>query len=229
MQDKIKVFIVEDYQILREHYINLLSYEPDIVVAGWADNSQEAIRGAKECKPDVMLMDIELETNEAGLAATRSILEANPEIKIIMLTVHDDETTICRSFQSGAFNYVLKSSSAVEIIRNIKDANNGLSNLSAKVASTVIKEFKRMSSTEDTLFHVMQLLTKLTDTERSILLMLCNGATQREICKARNIELTTVKTHVKNILRKFDKKTTREVLQTIDELGLLAFLVRVTD
>lgn len=229
MQDKIKVFIVEDHQVLREHYVSLLSYEPDIIVAGCADNSHDAIQGAKEFRPDVILMDIELESSDSGLAATKAILDSNPETKIIMLTVHDDESTICKSFQAGAVNYVLKSSSAVEIIHNIKDASNGFSSLSSTVAATVIKEFKRMSSSEDSLLYVLHLLTNLTDAERRILLLLCKGTTQKEICKVRYIELSTVKTHVKNILRKLDKKTTREVVQSINELGLMSYLIRVVD
>lgn len=229
MHNKIKVYVVEDYQVLREHYVNLLHYEPDIEIVGWAANSREAIIGVDKHKPDVVLMDIEMESSDSGLSATKSILERHPEIKIIMLTVHDDESSICKSFQAGAANYVLKSTSAVDIIKAIKDAYNGLSNLSPAVSSIVIKEFKRMSSTQDSLLYILNLLTKLTETEVYILILLCEGMSQKEICRVRHIELTTVKTHVKNILRKFDRKSSREVVKIIDKLGLLPYLKKVAD
>ena len=116
MDKKISVIIVEDNEILRCRYIELLKYEPRIEVLGWAANSYQAVEIIIEKKPDVVLMDIEMESSDSGIIASQKVLTKLPDTKIIMLTVHDDDDSIGKAFQAGAVNYVLKSASLVEIL-----------------------------------------------------------------------------------------------------------------
>lgn len=227
MDKKISVIIVEDHEILRNRYIELLKYEPRIELLGWAANSSQAVDIILEKRPDVVLMDIEMEANDSGIIASQKVLAKLPDTKIIMLTVHDDDDSIGKAFQAGAVNYVLKFASLVEILNAIENAYNNISSLSPCVSNKVINELRKMKTAQDSFLFILNIVRQLTKTEIGIIMLTYNGNTQREICKIRNIELTTVKTHVKNILHKFDKPRISDVIEIVNNLGLLPYLENI--
>jgi len=229
MDHSISVIVVEDHEILRNRYIELLKYEPGIDLLGWASNSSDAVDIVLEKKPDVVLMDIEMETSDAGIVASREIMSKLPDTKIIILTVHDDDNSIAKAFQAGAVNYVLKSASLVEILNAIKNAYNNITSLSPCISNKVINELRKMKTAQDSLLMILNVISQLTKTEVTVMILLYRGHTQREICKIRNIELSTVKTHVKNILRKFGKSRMKEVIEIIDNFGIAPYLETLID
>lgn len=168
-----------------------------------------------------------MELNDSGITATKTIVERLPDTNVIMLTVHDDESSISKAFLAGATNYVLKSASSVEILGAINNAYKDVSSLSPCISDKVIQEFKKMKRAQDSLLIILSVIYQLTRSEIEIILLLSQGKTQNEICKIRNIELTTVKTHVKNILKKFNKKRVREVIDTMNSFGLIGYLEKI--
>ena len=122
MENKIKVLIAEDLEPIREKYAYYLGQCPEIELTGSVSSGTEAVSAALASPPDIILMDIEMETKDAGIRASREILASLPDIKIIILTVYEDDELIFSAFQLGVCDYMLKNSSNEEIISGIKAA-----------------------------------------------------------------------------------------------------------
>ena len=223
-QQKIRVALAEDHEVLREKYSALVSFEADIELVGTAKSMQEIIALAESQQPDVILMDVEMDTNDAGIRATEYISQKLPSIKIVMLTVHDDRENIVGALNMGACGYVLKSGSALEIIQAIRKAYNNSPYLSSEVTKTMIAEVRGIDQKRENMMYIMNILSILTKTELSILLLLYQGKTQKEICELRCIEMSTVKTHTQNILRKFGRSRIKSVISDIESQNLFPYL-----
>ena len=111
MKEKIKVLIAEDVAPIRKRYLKILNSHPSIEVVGDVESGTDACILAKKLKPDIVLMDIEMECKDAGIRATGEILAENPQIKIIILTVYEEDELIFSAFRLGACDYILKNSS----------------------------------------------------------------------------------------------------------------------
>ena len=153
MADKIKVLIVEDDDLINKHYRTLLSKDPDLDIAGSAANGYEAVMLAALQKPDVILLDVELEDKQAGLRAASEILAHMPEIKIVVLTVCETDETVFRAFELGVTDYLLKNMPPEDVIKAVKDAFYDRSPIHANIASKIKREFRRIKSSEDNLFQ----------------------------------------------------------------------------
>jgi len=221
---KIRVALAEDHEVLREKYSVLISFEADMELVGVAKSCQEIISIAENHHPNVILMDVEMDTNDSGIRATEYIAQNLPDISIIMLTVHDDRENIIRALTAGACSYVLKTSSALEIIQAIRKAYLNSPHLSSEVIKTMIAEFRGIDQQRESLLYTMNIISNLTKTELAILLLMHEGKTQREICELRCIEMSTIKSHTQNILRKFGKSRIKSVISEIESQNLFPYL-----
>lgn len=122
MDRKIKVLIAEDMEPIRRKYVKIINASEDLEVVSDVESGEEAVKQAKERKPDVILMDIEMETPDAGIRATQRILQDNPDVRIIILTVYEEDELIFTAFQLGVCDYILKNASQEEIIKSIRNA-----------------------------------------------------------------------------------------------------------
>ena len=125
-------------------------------LVGTASSGSEAIIKAEELKPDIILMDIQMETDTAGIDAISEIKKKFPEIKCIVLTVHGDDENILNAFVAGATDFIIKTASIIEIITAIKEVNN-TTNMRSMVARTVTEEMVRLRTERNSLFHVVNL------------------------------------------------------------------------
>lgn len=223
-EHKIRVALAEDHEVLREKYSALISFEADIELVGVAKSGQEIISIAENLQPNVILMDVEMDTNDAGIRATEYISQNLPGVRIIMLTVHDDRENIIRALIAGACSYVLKTGSALEIIQAIRKAYYNSPYLSSDVIKTMIAEVRGIDRQRESLLYTMNILSNLTKTELSILLLLYQGKTPKEICELRCIEMSTIKTHTQNILRKFGRSRIKSVISDIEHQNLFPYL-----
>ncbi|WP_168121653.1 response regulator transcription factor [Paenibacillus sp. HB172176] len=223
----IKVLIVEDNALIAKRYGMILSKEKGMQCVGSAATGYEATLLAALAKPDVILMDIELEDKQAGLRATSEILAYMPDIRIVMLTVCETDETVYQAFDIGATNYLLKNMPASDIVAAIRDAYEGTPSLHANIAGKITKEFKRIRTMENSLLHTFHMLTQLTPTELEVLKMLLTGATRQQICEARHVEPSTLKSQINSILRKFDLSNTQEVIAMLQELRIPDILDRL--
>lgn len=226
-QKKIRVMIVDDMVSLCRKYQTVLSQSEELEVVAIAHDGYQAIMKSAVLRPDVILMDIEMESKYTGIEATRQILQEFPKMKIVILTVYEEDEMIYAAFQAGACDYVLKTASAAAMIQCVKDAYYEKSVIRPQVAKKLRTEFKRIKNNEDSLIYTIYLVQLLTDTEKDILLSLHEGKSQKEICRERFIEPATMKTHVRNICKKMKCRSMEDVLRQIDQSGFFYYMDRI--
>lgn len=221
MKDKIKVLVVEDDDLIARHYQMTLSKDAQLTLVGRAANGYEAVMMAALYKPDVILMDIELEEKNAGLRASMEILNYFPEIKIVILTVCETDETIFSAFELGVTNYLLKNTSPDKLIEAVKDAYYDRSSINADIAGKLRREFKRVKGNESSLLKTLLVISQLTPAEVENLELLLGGYSRAEICEHRHVEYSTLKSQIYSILKKFDKKRLEEVLTLLRDIHFL--------
>lgn len=219
MSEPITVLIAEDLEPLQKRYCNCLKKEESISVVGCAGSGYESVMMAALYRPDVILMDVEMESRWAGLEATREILSQFPDAKIIVLTVSSDDATVFKAFQCGVVDYLIKDAGSSEMISAVFNAYHGNSPIRPMIAEKIRREFKRMKNSESSLLMDLQVSSQLTNTELDILNLFMQGKTRAEVCEIRHVELSTVKTQIHNILKKFGKDSIDEVLEMLRKIN----------
>ena len=121
---KITVLLAEDHVVVREGFRNMLKLEADLLVVGEAQNGRQAVTLAKKLQPDVVLMDIAM-PHLNGLEATRQILNANPKIKVLILSAHNDDAYVNAAMASGAVGFLLKQASSHDVCKTIREVQQG--------------------------------------------------------------------------------------------------------
>lgn len=192
MTQKIKIILVDDHEMVRLGLKSFLNLQPDVEVVGEAGNGLDGINLALELKPDVVVMDLVM-PEMSGVEATLKLLEEWKEAKILVLTSYLDNEKIYPVIEAGAKGYMLKTSSAAEILNAIQKVARG----ELAIETEVDKKIKA---------HDMQseLHEDLTARERDILRLLAKGYDNQTIADELFISLKTVKTHVSNILAKLE-------------------------
>lgn len=225
----IRVLIAEDITPVLNRYVRILSSDKEIDVVGQVQSGSEAIETALKQHPDVILMDVEMETRTAGLEAARRILTEEPQTKIIILTVYEDDETVFQAFQLGVSDYFLKNSPPYEIISCVKDAYRNLSPIRPVIAKKIRDEFQRMKTQENSILYCMHTVSQLTQTELDILNLTAEGYTRQQICEIRCVELSTVKTQIHNILKKFNKNNMQELVSMLNSFHIFEYLHQRTN
>ena len=220
----IRVLIADDMEPIRRLYRKIISQTEDMEVTADVGTGREAVEKAVETCPDVILMDIEMETKDAGLRAVEKIYRMGLHPKIIILTVYEEDALIFTAFQLGVCDYLLKNAPQEEILLSIRNAYQNKSPLRPELASKILEEFKRVKTYESSFLYMVNILSSLTSAEQELLRLLLEGKSRREICTLRCVEMSTVKTQIRHILHKFEKKSVGEVIDMIDSLNLRDFL-----
>lgn len=221
----IRVLIAEDIEPVLRRYGRILGTDPEIEVIAQVQTGEEAAREALLLHPDVILMDVEMETRTAGLDASRTILsQASPTPKIIILTVYEDDETVFEAFRLGVTDYVLKNSAPEELIGCVRGAYLNRSPIRPAIARKIRDEFQRIKKQEDSLLYCIQIVSQLTQTELDILTMMSRGYTRSQICEIRCVELSTVKSQIHTILKKFGKNNMQELIAMLNHLHVLEYL-----
>ena len=228
-EEIINVMIVDDISSLCTRYEGILSQAEDIRVVAVANNGYEAILKSAVTQPDVILMDIEMESKYAGITATQQILAQFPDMKVVILTVYDEDAMIYAAFQAGACDYIQKTATPTMMLQCVRDAYHERSVMKPTVARKIRTEFKRIKDNEDSLIYTLYLVQLLTDTERDILYAFHSGMTQKEICQARYIEPSTMKTHMRNILHKMKCRKMEDVLKKAESCGFFYYMDKIRE
>lgn len=194
-EGQIRVMLVDDHEVVREGLRTLLGRHKDLTVVGEAATTKDAIETAARAKPDVIVMDVRL-PDGSGVEACRTIREARPETKVIMLTSYADDEALFASIVAGAAGYLLKQTRGQAVIDAITSVAAGRSLLDPDVTGKVLERVRRGSGDEDPAF------ASLTDQERKVLEQLAEGKTNREIGEVLFLSEKTVKNYVSRILDK---------------------------
>ncbi|MFI5763733.1 response regulator [Streptomyces sp. NPDC051563] len=195
----IRVLIVDDQMMVREGFSVLLNAMDGIEVAGEAVNGREAIAQVAALKPDVVLMDIRMpEMN--GLEATREIVAADTDAKVLVLTTFDLDEYVYQALRAGASGFLLKDASARQLADGVKVVAAGEALLAPSVTKRLITEFSKLSETRPQVGSAA--VTELTERETEVLVLIAQGLSNAEIADRLIIAESTIKTHVSRILVK---------------------------
>jgi len=210
----IKVLLADDHKIIREGLRALLEKERGIEVVGEASDGRAIIKMIEKYSPDVVLMDISMpDTN--GIEATRKIIEKNPKIKIIALSMHSDRRFVADMLSAGASGYLLKDCAMEELGRAIRTVISDHVYLCPSVAKIVAEGFVQKPGRSGTTIR-----TILTPRELEVLQLLVEGKATKEIAFHLNVSIKTVETHRKNISEKLDIHTIAELTKYAVREGL---------
>lgn len=220
MTEKIKVLIADDFQLLIEDLAEIINGQPDMKVIGTALTGIEIEEIASKVEFDIILMDIEMENLMAGIKATEHIRDNNPEAKIIYLTAHETKDIIITAMATGAVDYIIKGSPDEEILQHIRSAYEDNPIMKGKVQEIILQEYKRLQESEKSLLFFIHNISQLTSAERELVRLLLKNMKVKDIAIERSVEMVTVKTQIKSVLRKFGCSRTKEVVKIIKELNL---------
>ncbi|MCX6599452.1 MAG: response regulator transcription factor [Acidobacteria bacterium] len=205
---QIRILLADDHTLFRQGIKTLLAAEPDFEVIGEASNGGEAIERAAELRPDVVVMDVSM-PGMSCFEATRQIRKARPEVKVLFLTMYDDEDYLIESMEVGASGYVLKDSPAAQLSAAVRDVQRGGSYLSPRMLSQLVDDFRSRVKTQT---RTPRFAT-LTNREREVLKMLAEGNSVKEIAGDLNLSVKTIEAHKFNLMRKLDIHNKAQLVQ----------------
>jgi len=213
---QLQVLIADDHQIFRDGLKALISRSKELKLVGEATTGEEAVAKAEHLQPDVVLMDIQM-PGMGGIEATRRILEVSPHIKVLMVTMYDDDTWVFEAMRAGARGYLLKGATHREVLRAIQAVGSGEAIFSPGIASRMISFFgeKRVRDSAPP-----QPFPDLTDRERQILGLIAQGCSNAEIAERYDLALKTVRNHVSNVLTKLQVADRAHAIVLAREAGL---------
>ncbi len=196
---KLSILLAEDHSILREGLKSLLSAQPDIEIAGEAEDGQKAIQQANALQPNLVLIDLTMPRMN-GTDAIRAIKRRNPEMCIIVLTVHKAAEYVRASLEAGASGYVLKDDTHQELLTAIRTVVAGRTYLSPGICDQVVSGFLGRATVSETEVP----WDTLTDREKSVIKLVAEGYKNREIAEFLSVSIKTVEKHRSNLMKKLD-------------------------
>ena len=216
----IKVAIVEDFELIREDLKELIDSQEDMQVVWAAETGVQAVKLAEKEATDIILMDIEMETINAGILAAEKIRDKNSEQKIIFMTAHETNEMIITAMGTGAVDYLVKGEDSEEILSHIRNAFAGRATMNSRIQETIMREYSRLQRSERSLLFFIHNVSQQTAAERELVKLLLEGMKVKEIAQVRCVEMITVKTQIKSLLRKFGCSRTKEIVSMIRDLNL---------
>lgn len=214
--DKIRIMIADDMEEIRNHLCYTLKNEHNIEVVASASSGKEAVSLALETKPDVILMDIQMESDTAGIDAGKKIIEKLPNTKIIALTMYVDSEKITDAYMSGFVDFIAKNSSIVEIINAIQNAVSPKA-LSNDVEKIILNEMIKLKIQQKQLIACMQIVSACSKSEFELLQHLCEGMKYKDIAKQRCVEEVTVRSMVTRISNKVSNMSIKRIVSLLKE------------
>ncbi len=197
--ETLRVMVVDDHALFRRGLQMVLEGEPDLDLVGEASDGAEAVEKSQELMPDVILMDVRM-PKRSGIEATTQIKDLLPHVKILMLTISDEEADLYDAIKAGASGYLLKEIPIEEVADAIRSVWAGQSRISPSMASKLLNEFAAMTKVSGDRPQIP--VPRLTDREMEVLKLVAKGKNNRDIAKDLYISENTVKNHIRNILEK---------------------------
>ena len=208
----IRVVLVDDHAILRSGLRRVLDAEPDIEVVGEADSAERAVFEAIANKPDVVVMDLVM-PGKSGIEGMPAVLQAVPDVKVLVLSMQDDPRYVREAFEVGASGYVLKEAADTEVVGALRAVASGERyvhpTLGARLVAAEAEERKRAEA------------DPLSEREREVLRLLALGHTNQEIAKMLYISVRTAETHRAHIMQKLRLSSRAELVRYALENGLI--------
>ena len=212
----IRVLLADDHALFRDGVRALLEHEPDIAVVGEVEDGRAAVEQALALRPDIVLMDITM-PHVDGIEATRQIAAQAPQVRVLVLTMHDNEDVFFRSLSAGAAGYVLKRSGGIELMGAIRSTHAGQSYLSPFLARALMSDYlERAERAPDT-----PAPKRLSAREQEILKLIAEGHSSREIAELLDLSVKTVHNHRTRLMTKLDIHRNADLVRYAIRLGVV--------
>jgi DNA-binding NarL/FixJ family response regulator len=212
--DPVCVLIADDHPLFRDGLRALLASAPGVELVGEATTGEEAVSLAADLQPDVVVMDVQM-PGIGGIEATRRIVRDGPNIRILVVTMFEDDGTVFQAMRAGARGYVLKGANYAEMVRAIRAVGTGEAIFSPKIAARLMDFFSSIRPTT-----LPQAFPQLSDREREILDLIAQGQKNTDIAHHLFLSPKTVRNHVSNILHKLQVADRTEAIIRAREAGL---------
>ena len=212
--DPIRVLVADDHPFFRSGLRTLLDSVTDLELAGEAGTGEEAVALAAELQPDVVLMDVQM-PGEGGIEATRKIAQDSPHVRVLVVTMFEDDATVFQAMRAGARGYLLKGANYTEMLRAIRAVGNGEAIFSPGVAARLVDYFAGIRPAASP-----EVFPELSDREREILDLIARGLKNPEISQMLYLSPKTVRNHVSNILHKLQVADRTQAIIRAREAGL---------
>ncbi|MBI2165250.1 MAG: response regulator transcription factor [Chloroflexi bacterium] len=212
---RVKIMLVDDHPLFREGLRMLLEAQGDFEVVGEASNGRDAVLEARKRRPDIIVMDITMEGN--GLEATRQVLLALPETRVLILTMHASEEYFFKALEAGAAGYVVKGTTSAELVAALRAVAKGEVFLHPAVAGYLVTDYLgqvRKGEEQET-------YNRLSEREQQVLALIAQGYTNAEIAEHLHISVYTVQTHRTHIMEKLNLHNRGDLLKYAVRLGFL--------
>ena len=216
-QQKIRLLLVDDHEVVRSGLRMLLENQSDLVIVGEASTGGAAIELAQELRPDIVLMDITL-PDLSGIDATHQIQQVNPHPKVIALTIHEDEQFFFEMLQAGASGYVPKRAAPDDLLTAIHTVFNNEVYIYPNLAKLLVHDFLHRTADESA---TKEALDGLTAREHEILVQIAEDSDTDEIARKLSISKHTVARHRENIMRKLGLHNRSELVKYAIRKGLI--------
>ncbi|MEU3341794.1 response regulator [Streptomyces sp. NPDC002144] len=197
-ENPIRVFLLDDHEVVRRGLADLLDAEPDISVVGDAENVEHALVRAPAVRPDVAVLDVRLPDGD-GISVCRDLRSRMPELAVLMLTSFDDEDALLDAIMAGASGYVLKQIRGSDLVSAVRTVASGQSMLDPATTARLMRSLRTEPAEAPELSPE---LASLSPREREILTLIGDGLTNREIGKRLYLSEKTVKNHISRLLAK---------------------------
>ena len=218
MKTKARLVLADDHTLFREAVAGIIAEQPDFEVVGEVSDGLEALVMARELKPDLILMDINMPACD-GVEATHLIKQEFPDVTILMLTAELDEARLFEAIRAGAQGYLLKDLHALELIEQLRGVMRGEAAIAPALSSRMLERLRQLSQQAPMLPHESS--ARLTSREREVISLVARGATDPEVADALHISLNTAKSHMRNILAKLNAENRHEAAREARASGLI--------
>jgi two-component system response regulator NreC len=215
--DKIRILLADDHPLIRSGIVTLLQSYKDFEIVGEAQDGEEAVEKTKVLKPDVLIIDLSM-PKLSGIEATGIITKKHPDVKVLVLTMHENEEYVYQILKSGAGGYVLKSAGKEELSAAIRAVAKGEKFFSPRVSEIMAESYVRRKEGGETSSKVE--VIPLTRREKEILRLVVTGLTNQQIADQLCISPRTVDTHRTNIMQKLDIHDVANLVRYAIEHGM---------
>jgi len=212
---KTRILICDDHTLFVEGIKAMLRNESSLEIVGEARDGRQAVELVKELKPDVLLMDVSM-PDMNGFDATQRVHELDPNIKVLILTMHDEEELVARCLEAGAAGYIIKDAPASQLLYAIEMVKKGERYLSPVVLKQVVAGYVKNSNVPQTSYD------RLSPREREVLKLLAEGLSVKEIATRLNLSVKTVDVHKTNLMKKIDVHDRTELIKYAIRQKLIA-------
>ena len=203
----LRLLVADDHTLVRNGLKKILETRPEWEVVAEAGNGREAVRLAADLKPDVAILDVSMPQLN-GIEATRQLVKRQPNIRVLILSMHAEEAYIVQALKAGAKGYLLKDSADVELLRAVAAISGGASYFSPAVSKVLLNVYVRHLAEKG----VTDRFELLSEREREILQLIAEGHSNKEIAALLSVSPVTVETHRSHILQKLDIHNTAELV-----------------